>query len=68
MSLFAITDSYINSQKAAERAFGEGHAEYEEIQEDCLEPSPKTDFESWIHQLLRLRYLHFDQLSVGFQY
>lgn len=30
-------DSYINSQNAAERAFCEGYAEYEEIQEDCLD-------------------------------
>lgn len=30
-------DSYINSQNAVERAFCEGYAEYEELQEVCLD-------------------------------
>lgn len=34
-------DSYINSQNAAERAFCEGYAEYEEIQEDCLDKAQR---------------------------
>lgn len=29
-------DSFLNTQDAAERAYCEGYAEYEELQEDCL--------------------------------
>ena len=42
--LFALQkdiDSYIISQNTAELAFGEGYAEYEEIQEDCLDKTQR---------------------------
>lgn len=34
-------DSFLNTQDAAERAYCEGYAEYEEIQEDCLDKAQR---------------------------